>query len=134
MKRTRSIEDQCAVHSGRWTVAGILNQTSHARLRKANRNGRMLAAKQGATNMSESRRPAIWRSILAVIAGYLVIAVCTNFGFKPLGGIVHVDAPLWVHVAATAVAIFSGLLGGVTAAAVAGKMPVRHAVAVLILL
>jgi len=84
--------------------------------------------------MAEMRRPPIWRSVVAVIAGYLVIAVCTNFGFKPLGGIVHVDAALWVHVAATVVAVVSGLLGGAAAAAIAGKMPVRHAAAVLLFL
>ena len=84
--------------------------------------------------MTNTMRPPIWRSILAVVLGYLVIAVCTNFGFKPLGGIVHLDAPLAVHVAGTLVAVLSGLFGGATAAAVAGKMPVRHAVAVLLFL
>jgi hypothetical protein len=74
------------------------------------------------------------RSGVSVLAGYFVIVVCTSIGFKPLGGIVHVHAPLGIQAAGALVAIVSGLLGGVSAAFVASGHPVRHAAAVLIFL
>jgi hypothetical protein len=74
------------------------------------------------------------RSGASVLLGYVVIVVCTTIGFKPLGGIVHVHAPVGTQAAGALVAIASGLLGGVTAALVAGRYPVRHAAAVLIFL
>jgi hypothetical protein len=74
------------------------------------------------------------RSIAGVLLGYFVIVLCTIAGFKPLGGIVHLHAPLRIQVAGVLVAIVSGLLGGVTASFVAGRHPVRHAAAVLIFL
>lgn len=74
------------------------------------------------------------RSVASVLLGYIVIVACTIIGFKPLGVIVHLHAPLHVQVAGALVAIVSGLLGGVTAALVAGRYPARHAAAVLILL
>ncbi len=80
------------------------------------------------------RMPALLRTIASVLLGYIVIVVCTTIGFKPLGGIVHLRAPLPIQVAGALVAIVSGLLGGVTAALVAGRHPVRHAAAVLIFL
>jgi hypothetical protein len=74
------------------------------------------------------------RSLAGVLLGYFVIVLCTIAGFKPLGGIVHLHAPLRIQVAGVLVAIVSGLLGGVTASFVAGRHPVRHAAAVLIFL
>jgi hypothetical protein len=74
------------------------------------------------------------RSLSGVLLGYIVIVVCTTAGFKPLGGIVHLHAPLRIQAAGALVAILSGLLGGVTAALVAGRHPVRHAAGVLIFL
>ena len=74
------------------------------------------------------------RSLAGVLLGYFVIVFCTIAGFKPLGGIVHLHAPLRIQVAGVLVAIVSGLLGGVTASFVAGRHPVRHAAAVLIFL
>jgi len=74
------------------------------------------------------------RSIMSVVLGYFVIVVCTVVGFKPLGGIVHLNAPLRIQAAGTLVAIISGLLGGMTAALLAARYPVRHAAAVLIFL
>ncbi|HYK83374.1 MAG TPA: hypothetical protein VEU55_09560 [Gemmatimonadales bacterium] len=74
------------------------------------------------------------RTGASVLLGYAVVVVCTSIGFKPLGGIVHVHAPLGIQAAGALVAIVSGLLGGVTAAFVAGSHPVRHAAAILILL
>ena len=80
------------------------------------------------------RIPPLVRTGASVVVGYVVIVVCTSIGFKPLGGIVHVQAPLGIQAAGALVAIVSGLLGGVTAAFVAGTHPVRHAAAVLIFL
>ena len=74
------------------------------------------------------------RSLAGVLLGYFVIVLCTIAGFKPLGGIVHLHAPLRIQVAGVLVAIVSGLLGGVTASFVAGRHPVRHTAAVLIFL
>ena len=74
------------------------------------------------------------RSGASVLVGYFVIVVCTSIGFKPLGGIVHVHAPLGIQAAGALVTVVSGLLGGVSAALVASRHPVRHAAAVLIFL
>jgi len=70
------------------------------------------------TNM---RIAPLWRSAASVLLGYLVIVVCTTIGFRPLGGIVHRDAPLTLQAAGALVAVVSGLLGGVMAALVAGR-------------
>ncbi len=74
------------------------------------------------------------RSAASVLVGYGVIVLCTSIGFTPLGGIVHVHAPLGIQAAGALVAIVSGLLGGASAALVAPAHPVRHAAAVLIFL
>lgn len=76
----------------------------------------------------------VLRTAASVLAGYGVIVVCTSLGFKPLGGVVHVHAPLGIQAAGALVAIVSGLLGGLTAALIAARHPVRHAAAVLIFL
>lgn len=76
----------------------------------------------------------ILRSAGAVVLGYAVIVVCTSVGFKPLGGIVHLNAPLRIQAAGAFVAVASGLLGGLIAALIAGSHPVRHATAVLVFL
>jgi hypothetical protein len=76
----------------------------------------------------------ILRSLASILLGYIVIAICTSAGFKPLGGIVHLQAPLRTQAAGALVAILSGLMGGVTASFVAGSHPVRHAAGVLIFL
>ena len=77
---------------------------------------------------------ALLRSLASVLLGYFVIVLCTTAGFNPLGGIVHLHAPLRVQAEGAFVAILSGLLGGGTAAFVAGRYPVQHAAAVLIFL
>jgi hypothetical protein len=74
------------------------------------------------------------RSLSGALLGYIVIVLCTIAGFKPLGGIIHLHAPLRIQAAGTLVAVVSGLLGGATAALVAGRHPVRHAAGVLIFL
>jgi hypothetical protein len=76
----------------------------------------------------------ILRSLASILLGYIVIVVCTIVGFKPLGGIVHLQAPLRIQAAGALVAIVSGLMGGVAAALVAGRHPVRHAAGVLVFL
>ncbi len=77
---------------------------------------------------------ALLRSIAAAVCGYAVIFFGTSVGFKPLGTIVRLDAPLRTHILATLVAVSSGLAGGAMAAWVAGRAPVRHAAAVLLFL
>ena len=74
------------------------------------------------------------RSIVSIMLGYTVIVLCTIVGFRPFGGITHLHAPPRTQAAGALVAIIAGLLGGLTAALVAGCYPVRHAVAVLIFL
>lgn len=76
----------------------------------------------------------ILRSLASILLGYIVIVVCTTAGFKPLGGIIHVHAPLPIQVTGALVAIVCGLLGGATAAFVAGRYPVWHASGVLLFL
>ena len=76
----------------------------------------------------------ILRSLASILLGYIVIVVCTLVGFKPLGVIVHLQAPLRIQAAGALVAILSGMMGGVAAAFVAGRHPVRHAAGVLVFL
>jgi hypothetical protein len=76
----------------------------------------------------------ILRSLASILLGYIAIVICTIVGFKPLGGIVHLQAPLRIQAAGALVAILSGLMGGVTASFVAGSHPVRHAAGVLVFL
>jgi len=67
------------------------------------------------------------RSLGAALAGYVAIILATTVGFAPLGGIVHLSAPLRLQLLATAVAIASGVLGGMVAGWVGGRSPIRHA-------
>jgi hypothetical protein len=76
----------------------------------------------------------ILRSLASILLGYIAIVICTIVGFKPLGGIIHLQAPLRIQAAGVLVAIVSGLMGGVTASFVAGSHPVRHAAGVLVFL
>jgi hypothetical protein len=76
----------------------------------------------------------ILRSLTGILLGYVVIVVCTIVGFKPLGGIVHLQAPLRIQAAGALVAIVCGLIGGIVAAFVAGRHPIRHAAGVLVFL
>jgi hypothetical protein len=78
--------------------------------------------------MSPGRRAlGALRSLGAALSGYVAIIVSTTVGFGSLGGIVHLAAPLRLHLLATAVAIVSGLLGGMVAAWVGGRLPIQHA-------
>jgi hypothetical protein len=76
----------------------------------------------------------ILRSLASILLGYITIVICTSEGFKPLGGIVHLQAPLHIQAAGALVAILSGLMGGVAASFVAGSHPIRHAAGVLVFL
>jgi hypothetical protein len=76
----------------------------------------------------------ILRSLASILLGYITIVICTTAGFKPLGGIVHLQAPLHIQAAGALVAILSGLMGGVAASFVAGSHPIRHAAGVLVFL
>ena len=74
------------------------------------------------------------RSVASALLGYMVITILTILGFRPLGNIVHLSAPLRIQVLGTLVAVVAGLCGGLTAALVAGRRPVQHAAAVLLFL
>ena len=67
------------------------------------------------------------REISAALAGYVTIIIITIIGFTPLGGIIHLSAPLRIHLLATVVALVAGVLGGIVAAWVGGRSPIRHA-------
>jgi len=81
-----------------------------------------------------ARKHLILRSVAAPVLGYVTIVLATSFGFAPLGGIIHLDAPLRIHLLATLVAIGAGLAGGMVAAMIAPSRPLLHATAVLLLL
>jgi hypothetical protein len=74
------------------------------------------------------------RTVASVLMGYLVIVICTSAGFAPLGGIIHIDAPLKIHILGGLVALGAGAMGGFVAAAIAPSRPIRHATAVLLFL
>ncbi len=73
------------------------------------------------------------RSVLAVLAGYVVIALGTTLTFEVLlGGISYHTSSAGVLALASVGAFLSGLCGGLVAAGIAGRTPVLHAVGVLI--
>ena len=73
------------------------------------------------------------RSVGAVIAGYLVIAVGTTLTFETwLGGIGYYKSTPAVLALATVGAFLSGLAGGVVAAWLGDRRPLLHATAVLV--
>ncbi len=70
--------------------------------------------------------PAL-RSLLAVVAGYLVIALGTTLTFETwLGGIGYHESPPSELALATLGALLSGLAGGLVAAWIAGRRPLLH--------
>lgn len=74
-----------------------------------------------------------FRSLIAVLAGYLVIAVGTTLTFEALldGGFGYHSSPK-VLVLGTLGALLSGIAGGAVAALAADCYPLRHAAAVAI--
>ncbi len=74
------------------------------------------------------------RSFLAVVLGYIVIAVGTVLTFNGIVGQVSVASPPWQLLAGTIGAALSGLAGGMTAGLIAPRAPVLHAFGVWIIL
>lgn len=76
--------------------------------------------------------PAL-RSLLAIVAGYLTIALGTTLTFETLlGGIGWTRSSAGELLVATVGAVLTGLVGGWVAARVAGRRPLWHALGVLI--
>ncbi len=73
------------------------------------------------------------RSVGAVVAGYLVIAIGTTLTLEIwLDGVGYHESPPSELALATFGAVLSGLAGGLTAAWVGGRRPLLHAVGVLV--
>ena len=75
-----------------------------------------------------------FRSIVAVIAGYLTVAAGTILTFNVLVGQVTVDSNPRQMILGTIGAVLSGLAGGVAAGIIASRSPIVHAAGVLLLL
>ena len=76
--------------------------------------------------------PAL-RSLLAIVAGYLAIALCNVVTLELLlGGIGWTESSPGELAVATVGAVIAGLVGGYVAARVAGRKPLLHAAGVLI--
>jgi hypothetical protein len=70
----------------------------------------------------------VFRSVLAILTGYVLVVVLTTLGFRPFpGGVAPVDGGLVVTVLSMLIAIIAGLVGGYTAAAVATIRPMLSA-------
>ena len=77
---------------------------------------------------------SIARSILAVVAGYVIFAVSAFAFFRLSGQLPHQTAPLPTMLSSAAVGVVFALLGGYVAAWIARRRPLAHGVAVAILL
>ena len=77
---------------------------------------------------------SIARSILAVVAGYVIFAVSAFAFFRLSGQLPHQTAPLPKMLSSVAVGVVFALLGGYVAAWIARRRPLAHGVAVAILL
>lgn len=76
---------------------------------------------------------SVTRSLLAIVAGYAVIAIGTILTFEVLlGGISYATSSRTVLAVAMVGAVLSGLAGGYVAARLACCLPVLHASLVLI--
>ncbi len=76
----------------------------------------------------------VFRSIAAVLGGYLTVAAGTILTFNVLVGQVTVDSNLRQLILGTIGAGVSGVAGGVVAGVVAPRLPFVHAAGVLLLL
>jgi hypothetical protein len=74
------------------------------------------------------------RSIVAVVAGYLVFALSAFAFFQVSGQAPHRVAPVSVMLASSAFGVVFALLGGYVAGWLAGRRPMRHGVAVAVVL
>ena len=77
----------------------------------------------------------VLRSVAAVVAGYMVIGIGTVLTLSVLlGDVSYADASVGEHAVGALGTILSGLLGGYVAAWVAGRKPIGHAFAVVLIL
>ncbi|MEO5820412.1 MAG: hypothetical protein ABIT71_07875 [Vicinamibacteraceae bacterium] len=74
------------------------------------------------------------RSIGAVIAGYLLFAMPAFAFFQVSGQAPHQEAPLVVMLASMVVGVVAAGLGGYAAAALAGRSPLAHGIAVALVI
>jgi hypothetical protein len=77
---------------------------------------------------------SLLRSVGAVIVGYLLFAIPAYAYFQITGQAPHQDAPPAVMLASAAVGVAAACLGGYTAAALAGRRPSTHGVAVALVI
>ena len=77
---------------------------------------------------------SLLRSIGAVIAGYLLFAIPAFVFFQITGQAPHKDAPPGVMLASAAVGVVAAGLGGYAAAAMAGRSPLGHGIAVALVI
>ncbi len=74
------------------------------------------------------------RSIGAVVFGYMLFAFSTLAFFKLTGLAPHSEAAIAPMASSIAVGVISALLGGYSAAWLAGRRPLAHGIAVALLL
>jgi hypothetical protein len=75
-----------------------------------------------------------FRSVAAVVGGYLTVAAGTILTFNVLVGQITVDSSPVQLTLGTIGAVLSGVAGGVVAGIIAPRLPFLHAAAVLLLL
>ncbi len=75
-----------------------------------------------------------FRSVVAVVGGYLIVAAGTILTFNILVGQLTVDSDSRQIILGTIGAVFAGIAGGVVAGVVAPRFPFGHAAAVLLFL
>lgn len=69
----------------------------------------------------------LFRSILAVVLGYLLFALTAFAFFRLLGIPPHARAPIGIMLASSLLGILAAFLGGYLAGRVAGRFPILHA-------
>jgi hypothetical protein len=74
------------------------------------------------------------RSVGAVVFGYMLFAMSTFAFFKLAGVAPHQDAALANMASSIAVGVIAALMGGYSAAWLAGRRPLAHGIAVAIVL
>jgi hypothetical protein len=81
-----------------------------------------------------NRLVSVFRSVAAVVGGYLTVALGTILTFNVLVGQMTVDSGPLQLILGTIGAVLSGLAGGLVAGIVAPRFPFVHAAGILILL
>ena len=74
------------------------------------------------------------RSVAAVLAGYVLFAVCSYAVFRVSGYDPHAPAPAAFMLGAVASGVAFGLAGGYLAGLLAGRRPLAHGIAVAVVL